>query len=87
MLCYTVLFCSIQLSTASTLLPHSFIHCEQGVAASMMATLMPVTVFAEGAMEALTVKLLLEKVSSSRIVPLMQVHLYLCVYKCMACVH
>ena len=74
MLCYTVLFSSIQLSNASTLLPHSFIHCEQGVAASMMATLMPVTVFAEGAMEARTVKLLLEKVSSSRVVYPVQVY-------------
>ena len=42
---------------------------EQGAAASMMATIMPVTVFAKRAMEDRTAKLLLEKVSFFHVAP------------------
>ena len=45
----------------------SFLHCEQGVPASMTATLMPVTVFVKKVMGACTVKLLLEKVRFAHI--------------------
>ena len=46
---------------------------EQGAAASMVATIMTVTVFAKRAMEDRTAKLLLEKVSFFHVAPCMWV--------------
>ena len=60
LLCYAMLSNSQKPST-------SFLHCEQGVPASMTATLMPVTVSVEKAMGGGTVKLLLEKVRFARV--------------------
>ena len=65
----TVLHCTVLLCTvAKRLNPStSFLHCEQGVPASMTATLMALTVSVEKAMGGGTVKLLLEKVRFARV--------------------
>ena len=58
---------------------------EQGAAASMVATIMPVTVFAKRAMEDRTAKLLLEKVRFFHNVPSVCgccVHVHVCM-RCM----
>ena len=53
---------------------------EQGAAASMVATIMPVTVFAKRAMEDRTAKLLLEKVRFFHDVPLWVLCACACAY-------
>ena len=55
---------------------------EQGAAASMVATIMPVTVFAKRAMEDRTAKLLLEKVGFFHVVPPSTMHEDVCVCAC-----
>ena len=107
---HTILFCSVYVRTYncqpcessyihSFILNFSLLHVlpipEQGVAASMMATIMSVSVFAKRAMEDRTVKLLLEKVSFFHVVPLACgwcVHLHvlmacMCMYVWSACVY
>ena len=55
---------------------------EQGAAASMVATITPVIVFAKRAMEDRTAKLLLEKVSFFHVVPPSTMHEDVCVCAC-----
>ena len=82
---HTILFCSVYVRTYncqpcescyihSFILNFSLLHAlpipEQGAAASMVATIMPVTVFAKRAMEDRTAKLLMEKVIFFHVAPL-----------------
>ena len=92
---HTILFCSVYVHTYncqpcescyihSFILNFSLLHAlpipEQGAAASMVATITPVTVFAKRAMEDRTARLLLEKVRFFHDVPLWVLCACACAY-------
>ena len=101
---HTILFCSVYVRTCNCQpCESSYIHSfilnfslldvlplpEQGAAASMVATIMPVTVFAKRAMEDRTAKLLLEKVIFFHVAPPLHVGgvcMCMCLWHACACV-